>query len=459
MYDVIVIGAGVGGYTAAIKSAKAGMKTAIIETAEFGGTCLNRGCIPTKYLVSEAHNYCNLQKKLLEQIYVGEISFDYIKVIENLEKKVATLTNGIQWLLQKNDVDIYCGTAEFIDPDHIMIHETNELLEVRKVIIASGSSPQRMSVYGNEQDVENHIYTTDNIFYNLKNVPNSIAIVGGGAVGLELAFIYSGLGSDVTIIEQRDGFLNEVDHDIEAELMRMFSDKKIRVITRCHIDSIFCEPSSVTVIDDNEDEVTNTEVLLFAMGRKANIEKLRLNKANIVTKDGVICTDSNYRTSNQNVYAVGDVNGKKALAYAASAQAENVVADICGMSIKKDEEVMPVCLFLDLEIAYVGVLEREAKKKNIHVKTAKYLMSSNGRSRTDDNGGFMKIVTDKDTGVVLGGICVCSMASELISYITVAIESKMTISQLIKTVFPHPTYSESLIEAAELIGGECIYMM
>lgn len=120
---------------------------------------------------------------------------------------------------------------------------------------------------------------------------------------------------------------------------------------------------------------------------------------------------------------------------------------------------MPVCLFLDLEIAYVGVLEREAKKKNIHVKTAKYLMSSNGRSRTDDNGGFMKIVTDKDTGVVLGGICVCSMASELISYITVAIESKMTISQLIKTVFPHPTYSESLIEAAELIGGECIYMM
>ena len=288
MYDVIVIGAGVGGYTAAIKSAKAGMKTAIIETAEFGGTCLNRGCIPTKYLVSEAHNYCNLQKKLLEQIYVGEISFDYIKVIENLEKKVATLTNGIQWLLQKNDVDIYCGTAEFIDPDHIMIHETNELLEVRKVIIASGSSPQRMSVYGNEQDVENHIYTTDNIFYNLKNVPNSIAIVGGGAVGLELAFIYSGLGSDVTIIEQRDGFLNEVDHDIEAELMRMFSDKKIRVITRCHIDSIFCEPSSVTVIDDNEDEVTNTEVLLFAMGRKANIEKLRLNKANIVTKDGVI---------------------------------------------------------------------------------------------------------------------------------------------------------------------------
>lgn len=459
MYDVIVIGAGVGGYTAAIKAAKAGMKTAIIESAEIGGTCLNRGCIPTKYLISEVHKYYDLRERLSNGLYEGTISFDYKRMVDYLKDKVATLTNGIQWLLEKNGADIYKGTAEFVDAEHIQVNEAKELLTAKKVIIASGSYPQTMSVYGNAQEICKQVYTTDNIFENLDDVPQSLSIIGSGAVGLEFAFIYAGLGTKVTLIEQRNSLFEDVDHDIEIELTRRLSDSGIRCIRGCHIDSIFSDSSGVTIIDENEDEIIKTDIILFAMGRKANFENLHLQKAGILIENGVVWTDDNYRTSNPNIYAVGDVNGKKTLAYAATAQAENVIVDICNKGRKKEEKIIPSCYFLNPEIAFVGMLEKEAQRKNICIKTSKYLMNSNGRSRVDNNGGFIKFIVDKNSEVILGGICVCYMASELISYITIAIETKMTLTQFAQTVFPHPTYSESLVEAAELINKDCVYML
>lgn len=458
MYDVIVIGAGVGGYNAAIKAAKSGLKTAIIEAADVGGTCLNRGCIPTKYLISEMHKFRGIQERTANGFYNGRISLNYPAMISGMLQKINRLTSGIGWLLNSNGVEMIRGQAEFMDAHKIIVHGEEKILEAKHIIIATGSKPRTLSFECKNLNGENHIYTTDDIWTRMKQIPESLTIVGGGAVGLEFAFIYAGFGTRVILLEGRDSFFKSIDNDIENELIKMLRQNKIEYRLNCTIAEI-CEINNrVTVFDENEEEIAQTEALLFAMGRTPNYQSLRLENAGVnVTGRGIVIDDE-MQTTAEGVYAVGDVNGRLTLAYTASAQAQNVVVHINGKAHEKEMNLVPICVFSDCEIAYVGKLGTGAES-NRNSKTAKFLMTANGRSSVDGNGGFIKLFTDEETGVIVGGICVCNMASELINTVAVAIRNKMTTEQFASVIFPHPTYSEALGEAAELIDGHCVHML
>lgn len=459
MYDLIVIGAGPGGYTAAIKAAKSGLKTAIIEASSAGGTCLNKGCIPTKYLISEMHTFTDVQKNISEGFYSGKVTVDYKKIRNNLTDRIAELSNGIDWLLRNCGVDVISGYAEFVDETHIRINDIEKVIEGKNIIIATGSAPRTMDVYNSKSYKNNRVFTTDNIFTDLDCIPESITIIGAGAVGLELAFIYSGFGSKVTILEQRKSLFDKIDSDIDIEVMKMLKRKSINIILGCTIDSIFENEDDISVFDDNEDEISKSEIIIFAIGRIPNISKLKLECANVITVDGRISVDDNMKTNVNNIYAIGDVNGIQPLAYVASAQAENVISHICKDVDFKNLSVVPMCIFTDIEIAYTGLTIAEAEAKEIDIKTSKFLMSANGRSKIDENGGFIKIIADKETDVILGGVCVCHNASDLISYITYAVNNKSTTEQFTSVIFPHPTYSESLSEAVGLVNNKCIHML
>ncbi len=455
MYDLIVIGAGVAGYTAAIRAAKAGLKTAIAESGDIGGTCLNRGCIPTKYMISEMHRYRDICESINEGVYSGGIKPDYERLASVLAQRTGRITAGVRWLLESCGVDIYTGYAKFSDSRHISINGET-VLEADRFIIAAGSAPRELAA---ERAAQSGIFTTDDIWTRLHEVPESLAIIGGGAVGLEFAFIYAGLGSEVTVLEQRASFFGDIDADIDAEVVRMLRKYGIKYRLECSVDSIFEDDGTVVVTDASGKIITETSALLMAAGRIAQCGGLGLENAGVEFNSRGITTDDMHRTTAENIYAVGDIGGKSMLAYTAAAQAANAVEHILGNPPAKDESLVPVCIFTDPETAYVGMTERQALTAGIEVKAAKFLMSANGRSSVEGKGGFVKLITRTDTGAVIGGVCVCNAASEMINIVTAAIRQRLTAAQLAEQLFPHPTFSEAISDAAELIDGRCIYMM
>lgn len=454
MFDLIVIGAGVAGYTAAIRAAKYGMKTAIAECAAVGGTCLNRGCIPTKFMISEMHRYRDIRENIGSGVYSGGISLDYERLIGVLSERVGKITAGVRWLLESNGVDILSGSAEFADGRHLVVNGVS--YEADKFIIAAGSSPRELPA---ERAEDSRIFTTDDIWSGLHEVPESMTIIGGGAVGLEFAFIYAGLGTEVTILEQRGSFFGNVDSDIDAEVMKMLNRYGIKYRMECTADNIFEDDGTVVAADGNGRIITESSVLLMAAGRIPRCSGMGLENAGVDYSRAGIITDEAHRTSAANIYAVGDITGRSMLAYTAAAQAVNAVEDILNKNPVKDESLVPVCIFTDLEIAYVGMMEISAQKSGRDVRSAKFLMSANGRSSVEGKGGFVKLITDAGSGEIIGGVCVCSGASEMINTVTAAIRQRLSTEQFAQQLFPHPTFSEALSDAAELMDGKCTYMM
>lgn len=464
MYDLLIIGAGIAGYTAAIRGSKEGIKTAIIESGEIGGACLNRGCIPTKYMLSEAHKYHCLNKSLELKEYTGNIYVNFEKITEVMRLKVNRMSFGIKGLLNANGIDIYNEQAEFIDERNIMLCFSKRRLEAQNIIIATGSAPRMLPVYVNEDKVENinkcrSIFTTDNIFTDLCRIPESMIILGGGAVGIEFAFMFSEFGTKVTVIEGRDTLLGNIDSDMDTALFSAMNHNNISVKLNCIIDRVVENENGAVVYDVASEVIAEAETVLVAIGRKPSYDSLRIENAGIIASPHGIETDKIYRTNTKNIFAIGDVNGRHTFAYAAAAQAINVVSYISGKRFLKDTTLIPTCIFTNPEIAFVGITAQEAKSGDNNFKTSKFLMSASGRSSADGNGGFIKLIVDDKSQVIVGGECVCYAATELISQVTIAVKNKMTLNEFSETVFPHPTYSEALGEAAELISGNCIYML
>lgn len=455
MYDLVVIGAGVAGYTAAIKAAKEGMKVAIVEKKKVGGTCLNRGCIPTKYLIHTVSVYNEARKFIGNGIADGSIVLDYEKLLEEMAMKVGRLSAGIQSLIRANKIDCFSGEADFLDANRILVNK-EEILQAKYIFIATGSTPKIPKIEGAEL---RGIYTTDNIFDTMSKLPKTMLVIGSGVVGLEMAFLYSDLGVRVTMVECRERILENMDADVENMLLKSLAQSGVEVYFDSNISEIFNEDGlQVAIRHMGKNKIFETEAVLFATGRRPKIDNLSIENVGIETRDGYIVTDDRCRTNIANVYAIGDVNGKAPTAYGATAQAINAVNHICNSQMGKSD-IIPMCIFSKPEVAIVGLTETMAETQGYEVSVGKFLMSANGRSVTENREGFVKIIADKKTDTILGAVCVCHLASEMIQQITIALNAKMKIQELRKANFLHPTYSEGIAEAAEMMEGKSVYML
>lgn len=446
-YDVAVIGGGPGGYVAAIRAAQLGAKVVLIEADKLGGTCLNRGCIPTKALLQSTKAWQELEK--LSQLAItgvdlSEAKIDWSKLQAKKNRTVTRLTMGVSNLLQANGVEVIKGTAEIEErPDIIRVG--NQTYQTRNVIIATGSEPKMIPLPG----IDSSAVITSNEALSLEEVPSSLIILGGGVIGVEFALIYRELGSDVTIVEMEDRLLPNMDEEIAKEAARVLKSRGIHLYTGTR--ALEIKEASLFIKKEGEDEIKEItgEKILVAVGRAPSYKGIEVEKLGITTAKGAIITDEFMRTSNPQVYAIGDVNGKYMLAHKASAEGLVAVANIMGNKQKMDYNVIPQCVYSNPEIASVGLTEKEAQERyGEALKVGKFPLAANSKVQlAGESKGFVKVIVERHSQQLLGVHIFGVSATELIAEAVTAMKLGATVQDLVNCIHPHPTVSESVLEA------------
>lgn len=496
-FDLIIIGAGPGGYVAAIKAAKLGMNTALVEKAEIGGTCLNRGCIPTKTLMHSSQFYQEATKLYDAGIAFENLSFDYNKILNRKDEVVAKNRQGIQALLVANGVTLLQGTATILDSGKQSEHEEKgadrschrvmvtapdkeeHIYETDKVLIATGSRPVIPKLPGTDLS---GVTTSDELLCGGK-LYQKLLIIGGGVIGVEFATIYRDLGCEVEIIEAMDRILPNMDKEISQSVAMSLKKKGIRIHTKAKVTGItrdseqglVCEyteegrtgaasqnPTGRTTEGGNTSAVitARAEGILLAVGRRAYTEGLFGDDGSIKFDGPCIKVDESFETSIPGIYAIGDVIKGKQLAHAASAQGIAAVERMCGKEPSVNLEVIPACIYTAPEVAVVGMEEIEAIERGHRVETGKYPMLGNSKTLLSmGERGFIKVISDADTGRILGAILLCDRATDMVSEFASAIVNGLTVKELASVIRPHPTYSEAITEALEDVEGMAIHLM
>lgn len=456
--DVIIIGGGPGGYVAAIRASQLKAKVTLIEEDKIGGTCLNRGCIPTKALYREAE-ILNVLKRADEfGINIGGYRIDVDVMQKRKQKIVDELTNGIENLLMANHVEVVQGRASFVDRNTISVecsNGTKTQFTGENIIIATGSKPKIPNIPGIDD-----AYTSEDIL-NFKEVPKSLAVIGGGVIGIEIASIFSSMGTKVDVIEFLPSILQGLDSDIVKRIVPMLKRRGISVSTSCKVTMIEKHDGMFTVhFEGRKGEMTvEAEKVLVSTGRIPNIDGLGMECTRVDFDRKGIRVDENYETNVKGIYAIGDVNGITMLAHAASHQGIAVVENIMGMKRKCSVQTVPACVFSFPEIAFAGITEDYAKAKQIPYKTSKFMFGANGKALTMGEGeGFVKVISD-DKDVITGVHILGPHASDLISEGTIAINKKLTVKDIKNTIHAHPTLSEAFYESVLGLDGESIHMM
>ncbi|MDR1772600.1 MAG: dihydrolipoyl dehydrogenase [Hungatella sp.] len=463
-YDLLVIGAGPGGYVAAIKAAKLGMKTAVVENREVGGTCLNRGCVPAKAMLHAAKLYQEVLSGERFGIISKEVSYDYGKVLSYKNETSESLRLGVEQLLKGNKVEQISGTGSLTKDGRVRIKtkEGEEILQAKHILLATGSKPALLPIEGIRLP---GIMTSDEMF-QLDHVPESLLIIGGGVIGVEFATVFSSFGSKVTLLEAEERFLPGLDKEISQNVRLLLKKRGIDIHTKAFVRKIekegldFICTYEEKVKDKEKLEVLKTPYLLSATGRIPNTDGLLEEETLLKMDRGRIVVKENFETSMPGVFAIGDVIGGIQLAHAASSQGICVVEGMNGKEPSIDLSVVPSCVYTDPEIACVGITEVEAKEKGIETVTGKFLTHGNSKSFiTKEERGFVKVVTDKETGVLLGAQMMCARATDMIGEMGTAISNKLTAEQLLKAMRAHPTYNESVAEALEDCIGGAIHVL
>lgn len=449
MYDILVLGAGPGGYVAAIKAAQLGAKVAIIEKEKVGGICLNHGCIPTKTLLKSAKVYQSVLHADVFGVEVeGKVSVSLEKMIARKNKVVTQLTNGVSYLLKKNKVEIIIGVGEVIDAHKVKVGEV--FYETKKLIIATGGSPFIPPLDGVKEGFSKGYVVTSRELLNVTTIPSHLVIVGGGVIGVEFATVFASLGSKVTIIEMMDRILPMIDKDITTAYTKSLRDLGVDVITSGKVTKISEKYVTYTLNDENR--TVTSDLVLLAVGTKANssgLERLNLkmDRANIVT-------DEYLRTSIEDVYAIGDVNGKYMLAHVASH--EGIIASSHALGrdvIAMDYTKIPQAIYGSPEIASVGLTEDEVKSKNIAYKVSTFPLSASGKALADsEKDGFVKLIVSEPHNELLGAHIFAYHATELISELVLGLNLEVTAEELASSIHPHPSLSEIIMEAS--LGAE-----
>lgn len=458
--DTVVIGSGPGGYVAAIRAAQLGQKVAIVEREFIGGVCLNVGCIPSKALITAGHHYHNSKNDGLYGVSNNEVTIDFKATQEWKQNSVVNrLTSGVEMLLKKNKVEIIRGEANFTNTNTIRVstEDSGQTYKFNNAIIATGSRPIELPAFKYSKRI---IDSTGAL--GLQEIPKSMVLIGGGYIGSELAGVYANLGTEITILEGTNTILGGFDKDMVKLVEKDFKDKNVNIITNAMAKSADETDKDVTVTYevDGKPETVTAEYCLVVVGRKPNTDNLGLKIAGVETSDrGLIKVDAQGRSSNKNIFAIGDVVPGPALAHKASYEGKTAAAAISGSKDENDYVAMPAVAFSSPELGTVGLNEAQAKEQGIAVKVAKFPFAGNGRALSMDAAdGFVRIVTEKESGLVLGAQVAGANASELIAELTLAVEGRMNIEDIALTIHTHPTLSEMTNDTAEAILGMPIHM-
>ena len=458
-YHVGIIGGGPGGYVAAIKAAQLDGTVCLIEKGEWGGTCLNRGCIPTKTLFAVASLATQIQDASAFGVHVsGEATIDYTQVLTHKTSVVQQLEGGIAKLLKANGVDVLKGTAQLTDRNTIVVNKpdgTTEQVHAKNVIIATGSEPAEPPIF--EID-EEQILTTTGIL-NLTELPESLLIVGGGVSGCEFASIFNALGCRVTILELLPTILATEDIQVIRHIQLFMKRKGITIHTGAKLTHVKKSDEQVTAVLESGEELT-AQKMLVSIGRRYNTERIGLEKVGVRTEGGKIVVDAQMRTNVQGIYSVGDVASRYLLAHVASAEGKVAAQNCIGDSVEMDYQVIPWCVFTLPEIGHAGMTEKEATAEGYEVKIGRFPYAASGKALgLRETDGFVKTVADTDSGDILGVHIVGAHASTLIHEAAVALRLGATAKDIAHTVHAHPTLSEMIMESAEAVDGKAIHSL
>jgi dihydrolipoamide dehydrogenase len=454
-FDVVVIGAGPGGYPAAIRATQLGASVAIVERERLGGTCLNWGCIPTKALIAAADTFERIKHAGELGISVQGATANYAAMIGHKNKVVQQLRGGVGSLLTGNGVRQFAGTASFVDRRNIEVAGENGSVRIGagKVIIATGSTSAMPGFLPKSPRV-----VESRAFLDLDRLPATMIVMGGGFIGCELACMAAMLGSKVTIVELLEDILLLLDPDVRREVRgHMEKQLGIRVLTGKALEKISAGADGVG--GNFGDEKLTAELLLCAVGRKPVTDGLKLENAGLKTNErGFIEADDYCRTSVAGIYAIGDVTGKIQLAHYATAQGIAAAENAVKPKAAKHDTIVPNVIFTSPEVGTAGLSEDDAKKKGRAVKTGKFRFAGLGKGlATGETTGFVKWIADAATDQLLGAAAVGPHATELVAEAATAIRAELTVAELGRTIHAHPTFSESWMEAAHAVHGECIH--
>ena len=443
-YEITVIGGGPGGYVAAIKAAQMGKKTCIVERKYFGGVCLNEGCIPTKTLIKTTNLFHEIKDSHqfgIEGIDTKSLKISMDKLQKRKQSVVNQLVSGVSGLLRKNKVDMVEGNASFLDKNTIEVSEKKITSDY--FIIATGSEAVMPSFI--EYEGKTNVLTSREAL-DVTSVPKDIAIVGGGVIGTEFAHVFSLMGSKVHVVEIMDRILPMVDKEVSSMAQKKLEKQGVEFHTSCGVKKI--SGNRVFYKNGDKDEILEVEAVLMAVGRAPVTEGLGTEKIGLAMNKKAITTDSSLKTNVENIYAIGDVNGTSMLAHTASHEGIVAVENICGHTAKMNYSLIPSCIYLEPEIASIGLTEDQARDLGKEVKTGKFPMMGNGKSLVEgDTYGMIKVILDAQTEEILGVHIMAKHATDMIAEICVAMNLESTGLEIVQSVHPHPTVSEGIGEA------------
>lgn len=453
--DTVVIGAGPGGYVAAIRAAQMGQKVAIIEREYIGGVCLNVGCIPSKALIAAGHHYQEALHSQMFGVTADNVTLDFAQTQDWKDNGVVNkLTSGISFLLKKNKVEVIEGEAFFVDERTLRVikEDSAQTYEFNNAIIATGSRPIEIPGFKFAGRV---LDSTGGL--NLKEVPKKLVIIGGGVIGAELGGAYANLGAEVTILEGSPQILPTYEKDMVKIVEEDFAKKAVTIVTKAMAKEAIDNGDSVTVnyeVDGKQESIT-ADYVMVTVGRRPNTDDMGLEQAGVtIGERGLIPVDKQGRTNVSNIYAIGDIVPGAALAHKASYEAKVAAEAISGKKVEVDYKAMPAVAFTDPELASVGLTIAEAKDQGIEAKAIKFPFAGNGRALSlGKTEGFVRLVTTIEDHVIVGAQVAGVGASDIISELALAIESGMNAEDIALTIHPHPSLGEIVMDAAELALG------
>ncbi len=451
-YQVIVIGAGPGGYPAALRASRMGARVCLIETGQVGGTCLNRGCIPTKALVESASAYRRVCRAGEFGVETGPVTLNYGRVRSRQSEIVTRLRTGVQFLLERSKIDLLQAQGRLAGRNLVeLVYQDGRTEQITgdQVILATGSEPLLPQSLGYDGDVV--ISSTEMLCQEA--LPETLLIVGGGVIGCEFAGIYAAMGVQVIVVEAQPTILPSVEEDLARKLQTVLKQRGIILKTKTRITAVTRDGRQARVsLSDGAETIADR--VLISVGRSLNTAGIGLELAGVETSNGSVVVNDKMETSVPGIYAVGDITGRALLAHVATAQGVAAAANALGVERTVDYSAVPGCIFTYPEIGSVGITSREAKALGIPLKTGKYPFIANGKAQCEGEGdGFVKVLAAADTGRLLGMHIIGPHATELIAEGALAVRWGLTLTQLNDTIHAHPTLSEALKEAVEIAVG------